>query len=83
MQNRFDSAYLRGFGFSPGFEAGDGFFVGVETPKLIRRKRNPFRSESRSFTVWILSFQAVSRPGTEPGAMAHCSCSNGSLFLLR
>lgn len=38
-------------GFGAGFEAAAGFFAGLETPKLIRKKRRPLRSESRKLIL--------------------------------
>jgi hypothetical protein len=42
---------LHGRGFVP-VSAG-GFFAGLETPKLMRKKRRPLRRESRRF-MWFL-----------------------------
>jgi hypothetical protein len=42
---------LHGRGF--GCEFAGGFFAGLETPKLIRKKRKPVRRESRRFMRFL------------------------------
>jgi hypothetical protein len=44
---------VHGRGF--GAEWATGFFVGLETPKLIRKKRRPLRRDSRRFMRFLQS----------------------------
>jgi hypothetical protein len=39
--------YRFGSDFGAGFGTEFGFFAGLETPRLMRKKRNPLRRESR------------------------------------
>ncbi|MGA3082638.1 MAG: hypothetical protein ABSD44_14905, partial [Terracidiphilus sp.] len=36
-------------GFAAGLGAGRGFFAGLDTPMLIKKKPNPLRNESNTF----------------------------------
>jgi len=55
--------YFPPSGLTAGFAAGRGFFAGLETPMLIRKKLNPLRNESSTLIASILphpSAQAAS-----------------------
>jgi hypothetical protein len=57
MQTDLAGAYFPGRVFGAEVEAA-GFFAGVEMPKLMRKKRKPFRRVSRILIASILSSPA-------------------------
>ena len=66
-----------------GFGAGLAFLAGLETPKLIRKKLNPLRSESSTLIVSIPipdCFQAViAQPGNPGRVYFPCTGAMGAM----